>query len=104
MPSRNTHLGIVVGVDHSAAAAAAVEWAARNAELRRIPLTRTRDFTESHFMAGQLVTARIGAMAEGARTPIARGRGEDRRKDLPAPRSHRDPLAGHVVIGCPNDG
>ena len=39
MPSRNTHLGIVVGVDDSPAATAAVEWAAHDAELRRIPLT-----------------------------------------------------------------
>jgi nucleotide-binding universal stress UspA family protein len=39
MPSRDTHLGIVVGMDDSPAAAAAVEWAAHEAELRRIPLT-----------------------------------------------------------------
>ncbi len=39
MPSRDTPLGIVVGVDDSPAAAAAVEWAAHDAELRRIPLT-----------------------------------------------------------------
>ncbi len=39
MSSRNAHLGIVVGVDDSPAAKAAVEWGAREAELRRIPLT-----------------------------------------------------------------
>jgi nucleotide-binding universal stress UspA family protein len=39
MSSRNAHLGIVVGVDDSPAAKGAVEWAARDAELRRISLT-----------------------------------------------------------------
>jgi len=39
MPSRNAHLGIIVGVDDSPAAMAAVEWAARDAELRSITLT-----------------------------------------------------------------
>jgi nucleotide-binding universal stress UspA family protein len=37
--SHNAHLGIVVGVDDSPAAKAAVEWGAREAELRSIPLT-----------------------------------------------------------------
>lgn len=35
----NAHLGIVVGVDDSPAAKVAVYWAARDAELRNIPLT-----------------------------------------------------------------
>ena len=39
MSSRNTRLGIVVGVDESPAAKVAVQWAAREAELRKIPLT-----------------------------------------------------------------
>ena len=39
MLSRNTRLGIVVGVDESPAAKVAVQWAARDAELRKIPLT-----------------------------------------------------------------
>lgn len=39
MPSRNGSLGIVVGVDESPGARLAVRWAARDAELRRIPLT-----------------------------------------------------------------
>jgi nucleotide-binding universal stress UspA family protein len=39
MSSHNAHLGIVVGVDDSPAAKAAVEWGAQDAELRRIPLT-----------------------------------------------------------------
>ena len=39
MSSRNTRLGIVVGVDESPAAKAAVQWAARDAELRKIPVT-----------------------------------------------------------------
>jgi nucleotide-binding universal stress UspA family protein len=39
MSSRNSDLGIVVGVDDSPAASVAVEWAARDAELRSIALT-----------------------------------------------------------------
>jgi nucleotide-binding universal stress UspA family protein len=39
MSSHNAHLGILVGVDDSPAAKAAIEWGARDAELRRIPLT-----------------------------------------------------------------
>jgi nucleotide-binding universal stress UspA family protein len=39
MSSRNAQLGIVVGVDDSPAAKVAVDWAARDAELRNIPLT-----------------------------------------------------------------
>jgi|SRR5271166_385049 len=39
MSSRNARLGIVVGIDDSPAAKLAVQWAARDAELRSIPLT-----------------------------------------------------------------
>jgi nucleotide-binding universal stress UspA family protein len=39
MSSRNGPLGIVVGIDDSPAARVAVQWAAREAELRNIPLT-----------------------------------------------------------------
>jgi nucleotide-binding universal stress UspA family protein len=39
MSSRSARLGIVVGVDESPAAKIAVQWAARDAELRGIPLT-----------------------------------------------------------------
>ena len=39
MLTRNAPLGIVVGVDESPAAKVAVRWAARDAELRKIPLT-----------------------------------------------------------------
>jgi nucleotide-binding universal stress UspA family protein len=39
MSSRNASLGIVVGIDDSPAARLAVQWAARDAELRKIPLT-----------------------------------------------------------------
>ncbi len=39
MSSRNAALGIVVGIDDSPAARVAVQWAARDAEMRRIPLT-----------------------------------------------------------------
>ena len=39
MSSRNARLGIVVGIDDSPAARVAVQWAAREAELRKIALT-----------------------------------------------------------------
>jgi nucleotide-binding universal stress UspA family protein len=39
MSSQDASLGIVVGVDESSAATIAVQWAAREAELRNIPLT-----------------------------------------------------------------
>jgi nucleotide-binding universal stress UspA family protein len=39
MSSRDTRLGIVVAIDDSPAARMAVQWAARDAELRNIPLT-----------------------------------------------------------------
>jgi len=39
MSSRNARLGIVVGVDESPVAKVAVQWATRDAELRKIPLT-----------------------------------------------------------------
>jgi nucleotide-binding universal stress UspA family protein len=39
MSSHNTPLGIVVGIDDSPTAKLAVQWAARDAELRNIPLT-----------------------------------------------------------------
>lgn len=39
MSSQNASLGVVVGVDESPAAKVAVRWAARDAELRKIPLT-----------------------------------------------------------------
>lgn len=39
MSSRNAPMGIVVGIDDSPAARAAVQWAAREAGLRNIPLT-----------------------------------------------------------------
>ncbi len=39
MSSRNATLGIVVGIDDSPAARVALQWAAHDAELRKIPLT-----------------------------------------------------------------
>jgi len=39
MSSHNTPLGVVVGIDDSPTAKLAVQWAARDAELRKIPLT-----------------------------------------------------------------
>lgn len=38
MPIQNSHLGIVAGVDGSPPSTAAVEWAARDAQLRNVPL------------------------------------------------------------------
>jgi nucleotide-binding universal stress UspA family protein len=39
MSSQNASMGIVVGIDDSPAARTAVQWAARDAELRKVPLT-----------------------------------------------------------------
>jgi nucleotide-binding universal stress UspA family protein len=39
MSSRNAPLGIVVGIDDSPAARGALQWAAHDAELRKVPLT-----------------------------------------------------------------
>lgn len=39
MSSGNAHLGIVVGIDDSPAAKVALDWAARDAELRNVALT-----------------------------------------------------------------
>src|SRR4051794_39106805 len=39
MPELNVHPGIVVGVNGSPASKVAVQWAARDAELRSVPLT-----------------------------------------------------------------
>ena len=39
MSKPSTHPGIVVGVDGSPASKIAVQWAARDAELRNVPLT-----------------------------------------------------------------
>jgi len=39
MSTRNASLGIIVGIDGSPAARLAVQWAAHDAELRKIPLT-----------------------------------------------------------------
>ena len=39
MPGSETHRGILVGVDRSASSMAAVDWAARDAAMRNVPLT-----------------------------------------------------------------
>ena len=39
MSTRATHRGIIVGVDGSPASKVAVDWAARDAAIRKIPLT-----------------------------------------------------------------
>lgn len=50
MSSRNVSLGIVVGVDESPGARVAVQWAARDAERRRVPLTLV------HAISPEIVT------------------------------------------------
>ncbi len=39
MSSHERHRGLVVGIDGSPSSTAAIEWAARDAEMRNVPLT-----------------------------------------------------------------
>ena len=47
MSKLSAHPGIVVGVDGSPASKVAVQWAARDAELRKVPLTLVSSATFS---------------------------------------------------------
>lgn len=69
MSARNTSMGIVVGVDESPAAKAAVQWAAHDAELRKIPLTLV------HAISPEIATwPRVSLPAGLARWQHDRGR------------------------------
>jgi nucleotide-binding universal stress UspA family protein len=75
MPSHNASLGIVVGVDESPAAKLAVQWAARDAELRQIPLTPVHAISPeiATFPNVQLPAGRA-ALAAGSQAPAGRPR------------------------------
>lgn len=69
MSSQSASLGIVVGVDESSAATMAVRWAARDAELRSIPLTIV------HAISPEIATWRQARLPAGlARWQRDRGR------------------------------
>ena len=69
MSSRKASLGIVVGIDESPAAKAAVQWATRDAGLRKIPLTLV------HAISPEVATWSNGRLPAGvARWQQDRGR------------------------------
>lgn len=81
MSSGNSSLGIIVGIDDSPAAQVAVRWAARDAELRKIPLTlvhavspEVATWLGSSHLAGGATAAGRAAMAAGSRAPPDRRR------------------------------
>lgn len=83
MSSGNSSLGIIVGIDDSPAAQVAVRWAARDAELRKIPLTLVHAVSPevatwlevpSSHLAGGATAAGRAAMAAGSRAPPDRRR------------------------------
>lgn len=74
MSSGNSSLGIIVGIDDSPAAQVAVRWAARDAELRKIPLTLVHAVSPGSHLAGGATAAGRAAMAAGSRAPPDRRR------------------------------
>lgn len=72
MSSGNSSLGIIVGIDDSPAAQVAVRWAARDAELRKIPLTLVH--AVSPEVATWLEVPLPPGMAAGSRAPPDRRR------------------------------
>jgi nucleotide-binding universal stress UspA family protein len=95
MSSRNTPLGIVVGVDESPAAKVAVQWAARDAELRKIPLTLV------HAISPEVATWRDVRLPAGlARWQRDRGRRlvDDAFKVVEETSQHGGPAEVHSEI------
>ena len=66
MSKLSTHLGVVVGVDGSPASMYAVQWAARDAELRNVPLTLVHvvPATAGTRLESSLVPAWMDALRE----------------------------------------
>ena len=65
MRSSNRRLGVVVGVDGSARSAVAISWAAREAELRQVPLTLV------HASSGGLTGWPVSVLARALGRPPA---------------------------------
>lgn len=76
MSSGNSSLGIIVGIDDSPAAQVAVRWAARDAELRKIPLTLVHAVSPevATWLEVPLPPGVRAAMAAGSRAPPDRRR------------------------------
>ena len=69
MSKLTTHPGVVVGVDGSPGSMFAVQWAARDAELRNVPLTLVHvvPATAGTWLESSLIPAWIGAQRERGR-------------------------------------
>ncbi len=69
MSKHSTHPGVVVGVDGSPGSMFAVQWAARDAELRNVPLTLVHvvPATAGTWLESSLIPAWIGAQRERGR-------------------------------------
>jgi nucleotide-binding universal stress UspA family protein len=95
MSSRNARLGIVVGIDESPAAKVAVQWAAGDAELRKIPLTLV------HAISPEVATGLNVRLPAGlARWQRDRGRRlvEDAFKVVEEASQHGGPAEVHTEI------
>lgn len=69
MSKLSAHPGIVVGVDGSPASKVAVQWAARDAELRNVPLTLVHVLTAAGTRLGTALPPKWtrGSKSEGAK-------------------------------------
>ena len=72
MSKLSTHLGVVVGVDGSPGSKVAVQWAARDAELRNVPLTLVHVLpaTAGTWLESSLVPAWMRGQRERGRQAI----------------------------------
>ena len=73
MSKASTHPGIVVGVDGSPGPNVAVQWAARDAELRNVPLTLVHvvPATAGAWLESSMAPAWMGGRRAGKRPPDA---------------------------------
>ena len=91
MSSRNAPLGFVVGIDDSPTARVAVQWAAHDAELRKIPLTLVHAISPevSTWLTTPLPAGVMRWQQDHGRRLVDEA--QARRRGLPAWRSRRGP-------------